>query len=57
MNLFTKNMDYLVDSIKNFIAALPPMLQLLFGLFATLAVIRLFMLLVDFIEDRRGGKS
>ena len=44
-------------SIKNFITALPPMLQLLFGLFATLGVIKLFMLVVDFIEDRREEKS
>ena len=50
-------MEHLIDSIKNFITALPPMLQLLFGLFATLGVIKLFMLEVDFIEDRREEKS
>ena len=50
-------MEHLTDSIKNFITALPPMLQLLFGLFATLGVIKLFMLVVDFIEDRREEKS
>ena len=50
-------MEHLIDSIKNFITALPPMLQLLFGLFATLGVIKLFMLVVDFIEDRREEKS
>jgi hypothetical protein len=33
------------------------MLQMLAGLFATLGVIKLFMLVVDFIEDRRERKS
>jgi len=32
-------------------------LQMLAGLFATLGVIKLFMLVVDFIEDRRERKS
>ena len=50
-------MEHLIDSIKNFITALPPMLQLLFGLFATLGVIKLFMLVVDYIEDRKEVKS
>jgi|MGYP003712341683 hypothetical protein len=50
-------MEYLIDSIRSFITALPPMLQMLAGLFATLGVIKLFMLVVDFIEDRRERKS
>ena len=50
-------MEYLIDSIRNFITALPPMLQMLAGLFAALGVIKLFMLVVDFIEDRRERKS
>jgi len=50
-------MEALINSITNFILALPPMLQMLAGLFATLAVIRTLMFVVDFIEDRREGKS
>ena len=33
-----------------------PLLQLLLGIFTTVGFIRLFMFLVDFIEDRREGK-
>ncbi|MBC8287560.1 MAG: hypothetical protein H8E42_08815 [Nitrospinae bacterium] len=47
----------LIEGITNFITALPPLLQLLLGIFATLGFLRLFMLVVDFIEDRREGKS
>ncbi|MBT3923148.1 MAG: hypothetical protein HOF21_11300 [Nitrospina sp.] len=49
-------MEQLFESIKNFIVALPPLLQLLIGIFATIGAIRLFMFVVDFIEDRREGK-
>jgi hypothetical protein len=44
-------------SITNFVTALPPLLQLLLGIFATIGIIRLFMLVVDFIEDKREGKK
>jgi len=47
----------LIDNIKSFVIALPPLLQLLLGIFATIGFLRLFMFLVDFIEDRREGKS
>ena len=50
-------MEYFIGSITNFIKALPPMLQMLAGLFATLGFIKLFMLVVDYIEDRKEGKS
>ncbi|MFL2915311.1 MAG: hypothetical protein ACJZ45_02635 [Nitrospinia bacterium] len=45
-----------IDSITSFVTALPPLLQLLLGIFTTVGFIRLFMFLVDFIEDRREGK-
>ncbi len=51
------NIPQLIENIKNLIVTLPPLLQLLVGIFATLGVIRLFMIVVDFIEDRREGKS
>ena len=50
-------MESLIESVKNFIINLPPLLQLLTGIFATIAAIRLFMFVVDFVEDRREGKS
>ena len=50
-------MEYLIGSITNFIKVLPPMLQMLAGLFATLGCIKLFMVVVDYIEDRKEGKS
>jgi hypothetical protein len=50
-------MENLINSITNFIVDLPPMLQMLAGLFGTLAILRIFMFVVDFIEDRREGKS
>jgi len=45
----------LIESIKDIVVTLPPLLQLLVGIFATLGIIRGFMFVVDFIEDRRGG--
>ncbi|MBT3184827.1 MAG: hypothetical protein HOI59_12415 [Nitrospina sp.] len=48
-------MENLINSITNFIVDLPPMLQMLAGLFGTLAILRIFMFIVDFIEDRREG--
>jgi hypothetical protein len=49
-------MESLFNSIKDIIITLPPLLQLLIGIFATIGAIRLFMLVVDFIEDKREGK-
>lgn len=50
-------MEQLFNIIKDFIVTLPPLLQLLMGIFATIGAIRLFMFVVDFIEDRREGKK
>jgi hypothetical protein len=47
----------LMESITNFVTALPPLLQLLLGIFATIGVLRVFMFVVDFIEDKREGKK
>jgi hypothetical protein len=46
-----------MESITKFVTALPPLLQLLLGIFATIGVLRLFMFVVDFIEDKREGKK
>jgi len=47
--------ESLFTSIESIILELPPLLQLLLGIFGMLGVIKLFMFIVDFIEDRREG--
>jgi hypothetical protein len=42
--------------IIDFVDTLPPLLQLLLGIFITVAIFRTFMVIVDFIEDKREGK-
>jgi len=42
--------------ITDFVNTLPPLLQLLLGIFVTLGVFRCLMAIVDFIEDKREGK-
>jgi hypothetical protein len=42
--------------IISFVDTLPPLLQLLLGIFITVAIFRLLMVIVDFIEDKREGK-
>ncbi|QPJ64295.1 MAG: hypothetical protein G3M78_02340 [Candidatus Nitrohelix vancouverensis] len=46
-----------MQTIIDFIGSLPPLLQLLAGVFGTLAIIKTLMIVVDFIEDRREGKG
>jgi len=42
--------------ITDFVNTLPPLLQLLLGVFVTLGVLRCLMAIVDFIEDKREEK-
>ena len=49
--------ESLFTSIESIILELPPLLQLLLGIFGMLGVIKLFMFIVDLIEDRREGKK
>jgi len=42
--------------ITDFVNTLPPLLQLLLGIFVTLGVFRCLMAIVDFIEDKREGE-
>jgi hypothetical protein len=46
----------MIKEITSTIVALPPLLQLLIGIFATIGAIRLFMFVVDLIEDWKEGK-
>jgi len=43
--------------ITDFVTTLPPLLQLLLGVFVTLGFFKCFIAVVDFIEDRREGKN
>ena len=47
----------LMQMVIDFVNTLPPLLQLLLGMFVTLGFIKCFMLVVDFIEDKREGKK
>ena len=42
--------------IIDFVDTLPPLLQLLLGIFITGAIFRILMIIVDFIEDKREGE-
>ncbi|MEE9258836.1 MAG: hypothetical protein V3U37_04785 [Nitrospinaceae bacterium] len=46
-----------METITEFVESLPPLLQLLLGVFLTLGFVKGFMAVVDFIEDRREGKK
>lgn len=41
----------------DFVNALPPLLQLLLGIFVTIGILKGFITLVDYIEDKREGKK
>ena len=47
--------DYM-QIIIDFVDTLPPLLQLLLGIFITVAIFRILVVIVDFIEDKREGK-
>jgi hypothetical protein len=47
----------LMQIITDFVNTLPPLLQLLLGVFVTFGFFRCFIAVVDFIEDRREGKK
>ena len=50
-------MESLLKSVEAFILGLPPLLQMLLGIFAMIGLIKLFMFTVDLIEDRREGEK
>ncbi len=50
-------MESLLKSLEAVILGLPPLLQMLLGIFAMIGLIKLFMFSVDLIEDRREGKK
>ena len=42
--------------IIDFVNTLPPLLQLLLGIFITVAIFKILIVTIDFIEDKREGK-
>lgn len=46
----------LYQALANFLDTLPPLLQLLLGVFVVLGFLKIFMVTVDYIEDKREGK-
>jgi len=46
-----------MQTIIDFVNTLPPLLQMLLGVFVTIGFFRCFMAVVDFIEDRREGEK
>ena len=50
-------MESLLKSVEALILGLPPLLQLLLGIFTMIGLIKLFMFTVDLIEDRREGEK
>jgi len=45
-----------MQTLIDFVNTLPPLLQLLLGVFVTLGAFRCLMAIIDFIEDKREGK-
>jgi len=50
-------MDPLIQAIIDFMETLPPLLQLMAGGFATLAIIKIVLMIANFIENKRGTKK
>jgi hypothetical protein len=42
-----------IQTIIDFVESLPPLLQLLLGVFITLGILKTLMMIADFIEDKR----
>jgi len=42
-----------VQTLVDFVESLPPLLQLLLGVFITLGILKVMMMIADYIEDKR----
>ncbi len=42
-----------VQTLIDFVESLPPLLQLLLGVFITLGILKVMMMIADYIEDKR----
>jgi hypothetical protein len=50
-------MDILIQAIVDFMETLPPLLQLIAGGFATLAIVKIVLVIANFFESKRGKKE
>jgi|TARA_B100000315_G_scaffold248904_1_gene279379 hypothetical protein len=48
--------DNLIQFLIDFAGTLPPLLQLLLGMFVTFGIFKCLITIIDFIEDKREGK-
>ena len=46
-----------IKTIENFINQLPPFLQLLIGVFLTIGIMKILIMIADFIETKRGNNE
>lgn len=46
-------MESILLSIEDFLAKLPPLLQLLAGVFATLAIMKVIILIADYFDEKK----
>ena len=47
-------METIVQFIEGFVQKLPPLLQLILGMFIALGLFKVIMLIADYVEDKRS---
>ncbi|MBI4388727.1 MAG: hypothetical protein HY580_00985 [Nitrospinae bacterium] len=50
-------METLLTAVENFVSQLPPLLQMLLGVFVTLAILKALMAAADFFEKKDSKKN
>ena len=50
-------LENLFQAIADFMETLPPLLQLMAGVFVTLGLVKIFMMIVKFAESKSGEKK
>ena len=50
-------LEKLFQAIEDFMGTLPPLLQLMTGVFVTLGLVKVFMMIVEFAESRSEKKK
>ena len=46
-----------IQIIIDFVESLPPLLQLILGIFITLGMVKVLLIVADFIQDKREEKK
>lgn len=50
-------MEFIWQAVENFVGQLPPLLQLLLGAFVSLGVMKVAILIADYVEEKRPEKN